>query len=171
MKEDIPENIALKHLPHFPTVLVGTSDDEKSNLITAAMIHVFSIEPPMLGIGISPKRYSHKLLEDNPEFTVNVPDETLVEEVMGCGKVSGRDTDKFEKYGLTREKSETIKTPGVEECGLVIECEVEKTIETGDHTWFIGPVKHARKDPDFKREKTLIYWGGELRTPGKGLDF
>lgn len=170
MKEKIPNNIAIKFLPHFPTVLIGTGEDEDANLITAAMLHVFSIDPPYLGTGISPKRHSFKLLEDNPEFTVNVPTTELKEEIMGCGKVSGRDHDKYKKYGLTKEESKNISTPGIEEFPLTIECKVVKQVETGDHNWFVGEVVNARKDEDFDREDTIMYWGGEFRIPGKVID-
>lgn len=166
MKSDLSPNIAIKFLPHFPTVLVGTGKGEDSNLITAAMIHVFSIDPPILGIGISPKRHSHELLEEHPEFTVNVPTKDMFQEMLGCGKESGRDIDKFEEYDLTKENSKTITTPGVKECPLIIECTVMDKIEVGDHDWFLGEVRHGKRWEDYSREDLIFYWGGEFRTTG-----
>lgn len=169
MKEEIPANVAIKFLPHFPTVLIGSGKDEEANLITAAMIHVFSLDPPMLGTGISPKRHSFDLLEKNEEFTVNIPSPEILEGLLNCGKVSGRDTDKFEEFDLTKERSIKIDTPGVEECPLVIECKLSKQVETGDHHWFVGEILNAKKSSDFKREDTILYWGGEFRKPGELL--
>lgn len=166
MKEKITAPISVKMLPHFPTVLVGTGKGEKSNLITVALIHVFSFDPPYLGIGIAPERHSFKLLNEHPEFTVNVPTEKQLEFVKGCGKVSGRDVDKFDKFSLSKELINKISTPGVEECPLTYFCRVVDTIETGDHHWFIGKVLGASKKEDYVREKAVLYWGGEFRTPG-----
>ncbi len=170
MKEQISSKEGLRSLPHFPTVLIGTGTGEKSNLITAAMVHVFSIDPPMIGTGISPKRHSFSLLKKKGEFTVNVPDKEKLEELKGCGEVSGKNFDKYEKFGLEKEESETIDVPGVKEFPLIIECTVEKNIETGDHLWFIGKVVNAKRDEDFDRSDTILYWGGEFREPGELLE-
>ncbi|MEF8874564.1 MAG: flavin reductase family protein [Candidatus Thermoplasmatota archaeon] len=170
MKETLSPEDGVKLLPHFPTVLIGTGTEDESNLITAAMIHVFSIDPVMLGTGISPKRHSFDLLKKYEEFTVNVPDVSMLEELKDCGSTSGRDTDKFEKFELTKEVSEVINVPGVKECPLILECDLEKEIETGDHHWFVGSVVNAKKDEDFQRDDAILYWGGEFRKPGKLLE-
>jgi len=170
MKDDLSPKDGIKFLPHFPTVLVGTGTGNESNLITAAMIHVFSIDPPMIGIGISPERHSFDLLEDHGQFTVNVPDKGMLEKVKDCGSVSGSDVDKFEEFDLTREQGGETLVPGVRECPLILECELEKRIETGDHHWFVGKVVGAMKSDNFKRSESITYWGGEFRTPGELLD-
>jgi len=169
MKEELSGNIALKFLPPFPTVLIGTGTGDDSNLITAAMLHVFSLDPPMLGTGISPKRHSFGLIKKHEEFTVNVPCSHQLDKILDCGKVSGKDVDKFEKFGLTKEKSDKISVPGIEEFPLVYECEVKEQFKTGDHVWFIGEVVNAKKSQDYKKEDTILYWGGEFRKPGKDL--
>lgn len=170
MKETLSPKDGIKFLPHFPTVLIGTGKGEEANLITAAMIHVFSIDPPMVGTGISPKRHSFGLLEEYEEFTVNVPHSGMLKEIKGCGSTSGRDIDKFKRFDLTKERCETIEVPGVKEFPLILECKVKKQIETGDHHWFVGEVMNAKKSEDFQREKSILYWGGEFREPGDLLE-
>ncbi|MFO7792784.1 MAG: flavin reductase family protein [Candidatus Saliniplasma sp.] len=169
MKEELPGDIALRFLPHFPTVLIGTGNGKDSNLITAAMIHVFSIDPPMLGTGIAPERHSFGLMKQHKQFTVNIPTAQQLDTILGCGKVSGSEVDKFEEYGLTKEESKNISVPGVEEFPLVFECEVKDQIKTGDHTWFIGKVVNAKKSNGYERKNTILYWGGEFRKPGENL--
>ena len=46
-----------------------------------------------------------------------------------------------------------------------IECVKIKEVEAGDHTWFIGEVVAARKDPGYKTDEMLLYWG-DYRTIG-----
>ncbi len=166
MSEDLSPRDGIKFMPHFPTVLIGTGTGNESNLITAAMIHVFSIDPPMLGTGIAPERHSFQLLKKHEEFTVNVPEKSQLEEIKDCGSVSGKDRDKFEEFELTREQSKEILVPGVNECPLTFECELEKEIQTGDHHWFIGKVVYAKKAKKYRRENSILYWGGEFREPG-----
>ncbi len=170
MKNELSPGDGIKFLPSFPTVLIGSGTGNDTNLITAAMIHIFSIDPPMLGTGIAPERYSFDLLKEKEEFTVNVPDKEMLNDVKDCGSASGEDTDKFEEFGLTEEQSKKILVPGVKECPLIFECELEKTVETGDHHWFIGKVVNAKKREGFKREEAILYWGGEFRTPGELID-
>ncbi len=167
MKEELSPTDGIKFIPHYPTVLVGTGTGNDSNLITAAMFHVFSLDPPMLGVGISPERHSFELLKEHGAFTVNVPDKDLLQEVMGCGSKSGRDIDKFEEFDLTRDQGGDLLVPSVAECGLSFECELKKTVESGDHYWFIGEVIGAKKSKDFKRSESILYWGGEFRMPGE----
>ena len=39
-------------------------------------------------------------------------------------------------------------------------------MDFGDRVWFIGEVVHAEAEEGLDRSKLLIYWNGELRTPG-----
>ncbi len=170
MKNELSPTDGIKFLPSFPTVLIGSGTGNGSNLITAAMLHIFSTDPPMLGTGIAPERHSFDLLKEHEEFTVNVPDEDMLQKVKDCGSASGEEVDKFEKFDLTKEQSKKLLVPGVKECPLIFECELEKVVETGDHHWFIGEVVNAKKKESFSREKAILYWGGEFRTPGELID-
>ena len=46
-------------------------------------------------------RFTWKQLQENPEFTINIPmDENAGKILSYCGKVSGRDTDKITDLGF-----------------------------------------------------------------------
>ncbi len=167
MKEELSPKDGIKFLPHFPTVLVGTGTGREANLITAAMIHIFSLDPPMLGVGIAPERHSFELMKNHDEFTVNVPDSSLLQKIKDCGSESGKDIDKFEEFDLTKEQGGNVLVPTVGECGLTFECKLKKTVETGDHHWFVGEVVAAKRSKGFERSDCVLYWGGEFRVPGE----
>lgn len=152
----------LRRLPSFPCVLVTTDN----NIITIGMVHIFSFSPPLLGIGVAPRRHSFNLIKQSKEFVINVPTKNLLSQVSFCGEKSGRDCDKFEATGLTKQPSIVVKTPSLQECPLNIECQVIKEIETGDHTWFIGEVVAARMASNYNPEDAILYWGGFYRIPG-----
>ena len=70
-------------------------------------------------------RYTSELLDQNPEFTINIPlGEVNKEIIKVCGSESGRDVDKVEKLGLTLEDSDIISVPGMKELPLTLECKV-----------------------------------------------
>ncbi len=70
-------------------------------------------------------RYTKALLDQNPEFTVNIPlgacDKSII---RVCGTESGRDVDKIQKLGLTLEAGKTVSVPGIKELPLTLECKV-----------------------------------------------
>lgn len=133
--------------PHLVT-LVSCIDPAtgKPNILTIAWSTPLSAVPQLIGVSISPKRHSHGLIEKSKEFVVNVPTMEILEKVAGCGTISGRVAEKFEKFGLTPRKSKVIKTPAIEECIAHLECKLVNQLRIGDHTLFVGEVVAAYFD-------------------------
>lgn len=129
-------------LAPVPVVLVGCGDgkDFKYNLITVAWAGTLASDPPMVGIGIRPERYSRGLIESCGAFTVNMPTVSMAEKVDLCGVVSGRDTDKFSECGFTAVSAEKISAPIVAQCPLSLECQVRHTLNLGSHILYIGEI-------------------------------
>ena len=70
-------------------------------------------------------RYTHKLIEETGEFTVNIPMAENVGKILGfCGSKSGRDIDKVKELGLTLEEGRQVNVPGIKELPLTLECKV-----------------------------------------------
>ena len=151
----------------FPVVL-GTVRGEKDNIITLALCHVFSFKPALIGVGIAPERFSHRLFRESKDFAINVPDVSLLRAVKICGAKSGRTVDKFETSGLTREKGAKVTAPLIAECPVNIECVKTHEVDTGDHTWFVGEIVAARQREDYDKRKMLLYWG-DYRTIGESV--
>jgi flavin reductase (DIM6/NTAB) family NADH-FMN oxidoreductase RutF len=164
-KVDLDHMGSVMSLPPAPVVLVGIEDEEgKRNIITVGMFNVFSIRPPVIGIGVTTARQSYKFLEENDEFTVNIPGKELLEQVIICGERSGADTDKFELTGLTAVKGKRTKAPRIAECLINIELKKIRSFEVGDHTWYLGDIKHTDIVTAYDRSKALLYWDGEYWT-------
>ena len=119
----------------------------KPNIITLAWTAILSASPFLVGIAVSPRRHSHKLISETKEFVLNLPSAGLEEQVMLCGTVSGRDTDKLKRAGLTAEKSEKVSVPRIKECYAWLECKVVNSFVTGDHTLFVGEVVATGRKP------------------------
>jgi flavin reductase (DIM6/NTAB) family NADH-FMN oxidoreductase RutF len=168
-KEEVNPIWACRAFPAYPVVLAAVGDADNGgirNVITIVLVHMFSFNPPVLGIGVSPSRYSYGLFEKFEDFSINVPGKELVEEVLYCGQKSGKDVDKFEECGFTFSKGKKISSPTIHECMVNLECRKVNKIDAGDHTWFLGEVVHAEMENALDKEKVLMYWSGEFRVIG-----
>ena len=150
--------------PIFPTPagLVTSVDREGNpNIITLGEIYNLSIRQPVIvGLGIAPARYSHQLIRECREFVVNLPTSRLLEQVLACGRVSGRQQrDKFALAGLTPLAAQKVKPPLIAECPVNLECRLLGDPEPiGDHDLFKGEVLVEHIDAD------LIDADGNLKT-------
>ena len=80
---------------------------------------------PMFVAYVRESRYTHELLDANPEFTVNCPVGEIDKKILGfCGTKSGRDLDKIKEMGLHLEEPMHISVPGIKELPLTLECKV-----------------------------------------------
>jgi len=139
--------------PIYPTpagLVVSIDAKGKPNIITLGEIFNLSIRNPVwVGIAVRDANYSHGLIKDQGEFTVNLPTAGMLNEVQGCGRCSGRDgIDKFASFNLTPLPSKYVKPPIIAECPVNLECRVVGFHHVGDHVLFIGEVLLEHIDED-----------------------
>lgn len=80
---------------------------------------------PMFVAYVRESRYTHQLLDETGEFTINCPVGEIDGKILGfCGTKSGRDVDKIKEMGLTLEEPMNISVPGIKELALTLECKV-----------------------------------------------
>ncbi len=123
-----------------PAVLVTSCSGGKENVLTVSWAGTVCTDPPMLSVSLRPERYSYPLVRESGEFVVNVPTARIMRAVDFCGVRSGRDVDKFEAAGLTREKASIVSAPLIAECPVSIECRVKDVIPLGSHDLFLAEV-------------------------------
>lgn len=140
------------YLYPVPVVLV-TCGTTKPNIITLAWVGTICSDPPMVGLGVRPERYSYGLIEESGEFVINIPGEDLLEVTDRCGHTSGRDIDKFSAFGLSPQAASEVKTPLIAECPVNMECKVAQRIALGAHTLFLGEIVAVHVDEAVLDEK------------------
>ena len=127
-----------------PAVLIGCCDnDGNANVMTAAWAGTVCSDPVMVSVSIRKERYSHHMIAETGEFTVNLVSRSMAKAADFAGVRSGRDIDKFAQTGdlkLTKQKSNMVNAPSVAESPVVLECRVKQIIELGSHDMFIGEV-------------------------------
>ncbi|MCW4020996.1 MAG: flavin reductase family protein [Candidatus Bathyarchaeota archaeon] len=170
---DVPLGQSIRVGPPISVVLAtSVSPDGKPNIITLGMYMPISIRPPLITIGVAPKRYSHDLIAESGEFVVNVPTKEIVEQTALCGAISGRTHDKFRETGLTPIPASIVKPPLIKECASSLECKVKASYTCGDHTIFVGEVvaAHVKKGMlkmtlDVSKAQTLSHKGPRYFVP------
>lgn len=163
----------------LPAVMVSVTDGEgHDNIITIAWAGTVCTNPPMVSISVRPERYSYDMIRKTGEFVINLTTEKLAFATDFCGVRSGRDVDKFQMTGLTREKASFVKAPMIKEAPVSIECRVKKIEELGSHHMFLADVLAVHADEaymdenhkfDLNRSRPIVYSHGEYSGIGKSI--
>lgn len=163
----------------LPAVLVSVADREgRDNLITVAWAGTVCTNPPMVSISVRPERYSYAMLRETGEFVINLTTEELAFATDYCGVRSGRDGDKFQALGLTREVASKVAAPLLGESPVNLECRVKQVLELGSHHMFVAEVLAVHVDPGLldergklhlDRSRPIVYSHGEYYGLGSML--
>ena len=78
---------------------------------------------PVFVVGVRTSRYTFKLIEQAPDFTVTVPvTGSCKQELAFCGSRSGKVVNKFDACNLKVRPSEGVDTPTISIEGMHFEC-------------------------------------------------
>lgn len=107
-------------------VLLTTKSGDKVNTMT--------ISWGMLGIEwgkqifttlVRENRFTRTQLDENSEFTVNIPYGEFEKKILGfCGTKSGRTVDKIKEMNLDLVEGECVSVPAIRQCPITLECKV-----------------------------------------------
>jgi flavin reductase (DIM6/NTAB) family NADH-FMN oxidoreductase RutF len=110
-------------------------------------------DPPMVALLSGKRHFSYPVIERSGELGFNIPDAALTDAVYGCGTTTGRkETDKFARFGLTRQPGERIKVPLVAEAVANLECRVAQVVDLGASALLIAQVLAATAATDHFRD-------------------
>lgn len=161
-----------------PAILASCGVDDRINIITLAWVGTMCSNPPLIGIGVRPIRYSYGLIQEHPAFVINLPRADQVRWVDYCGMVSGRDVDKWAACDFTPVPTEEIGVPLIAECPVNIPCRVQQVLSLGAHEFFIGEVLSVHVDEalldekgslDIEKAEPFAYLNGDYRRVGELL--
>ena len=157
-------------LSPVPPALVAYGTVESPNVFTVAWTGIINSQPPKTYISVRPERYSHGLILESGEFTINLPTKKLVRAVDFCGVRSGRDMNKFEKCGITAVPASEVSAPIVEEAPISLECRVFERKCFGTHDMFLADIVAVDADDayidkdgklDLSKAELIAYAHGE----------
>ncbi|MDA8083430.1 MAG: flavin reductase family protein [Nitrospiraceae bacterium] len=151
-----------------PVVLVTTDDGKKSNVMTISWTMVMDFTP-VFAMTTGPWNYSYAALRKSRECVISIPTVDMIDKIVGVGMCSGADTDKFDKFRLTRVKGKHVKAPLIKECLANIECKVIDIVKK--HNIVVLEGVAAYFDDSRKEKRTLHAVGdGTFIVDGRKLD-
>jgi flavin reductase (DIM6/NTAB) family NADH-FMN oxidoreductase RutF len=127
------------HKIGYGLYVVTSNKDDKINGQIANTVFQITSKPPTLAVSINKENYTHEFIKQSRSFVVNVLDRDSEMVFIGrFGFKCGRDIDKFDgiKYRLSQ-----LGNPILEETSVAyLEIRVEKEVDMGTHTVFIGEI-------------------------------
>ena len=142
-----------------PVVLVTTADKTKSNIMTMSWQTMLDFEPPLFACVISNRNFSFAALKKTRECVINIPTADIAKQVVGVGNCSGRNIDKFAKFGLTALPATNVRAPLIAECYANLECKVVDGRMVNKYNLVVMEVQKAWIDPAIKNPRTLHHRG------------
>lgn len=153
-----------------PVVLLATSRRGRPNVMTMSWHMMVEFTPPRLACVVSDRNHSFAALRATRECVVAVPPATMARKVVAIGNCSGRDTDKFARFGLSTRPARAVAPPLIEDCLANLECRVVDTRLVNAHGLFVIEVLRAWIDPARRDARTLHHQGwGRFAVDGRVL--
>ncbi len=159
MMKDLPLSKVYELLEPGPVVLLTTARKGRANVMTMSWHMMVEFEPPLVACVVSNANYSFAALRATKECVIAVPAVGLARKVVDVGNCSGRDVEKFERYGLTPAPAERVTAPLVAECFANLECKVADAGLVNKYNLFILEVLKAWIDRAQKNPKTIHHNG------------
>ena len=165
--QTLPLGKAFTLIEPGPVVLVTTNDGHKDNVMAISWTMVLDFTAKF-AITTGAWNYSYAALTKTKECVIAIPTVDLLDVVVGVGTCSGKDIDKFAKFGLTPLKAKHVRAPLIAECFANIECRVADIVERHDIVVLEGLAAHI---DGAREEKRLIHAIGDGTFVADGRHF
>jgi len=99
---DLPLSKVYQLLEPGPVILLTTARKGRANVMTMSWHMMVEFEPPLVACVVSNADYSFAALRATRECVLAIPPLELAPKVVEIGNCSGRDVDKFQKFGHAR---------------------------------------------------------------------
>lgn len=158
---------------HYPrlAIIVTCHARGKDNAMAVAWHSSVSKNPPLIGVSIAPKRFTCEMILESREFGINFLPLENAELIAAVGGISGRDTDKFQKFNIARVQPLKTSDPILKDAYAAYECKLAESQTYGDHEWLVGEVvaTHFRDEAfaeggilDLGHANPALFLGAEL---------
>ncbi len=124
----------------MPMVLVGSVFAGKANFMAVGWVSRVNFRPPLFAVSLGP-HHTNKGIDESREFSINIPDISLIEKTDYCGLVSGSKHDKSQVFRIFY--GELGKAPLIEECPVCMSCALHDAVKLPSNTLYIGEVKEV----------------------------
>ncbi len=124
----------------YTVAVVGAQKGERVNFMSCAWHTALSFDPPLFGILVAKKRFTHGIISEAGEFTVNFLAQQDIALSARMGRISGRERNKIEEFQVELSPSQNIRSPILSTAYAAFECRLTDVRTYGDHDLFVGKV-------------------------------
>jgi flavin reductase (DIM6/NTAB) family NADH-FMN oxidoreductase RutF len=136
-----------QHFYPYTVALVGARAENQVNFMSCAWHTALSVEPPLFGVLVARSRFTHALIAEAKEFTVNFLSFERAKLSALMGRKSGHEIDKIKEFAVKLLPARIIKSPVLEDAYVAFECRLAEIRAYGDHDLFVGEVLAVHEDP------------------------
>jgi flavin reductase (DIM6/NTAB) family NADH-FMN oxidoreductase RutF len=145
------QTVALAHacrlINHGPTVLVSSQHDGRRNVMAAAWSMPVEFTPPRVAVVIDKSTFTRELVLASGCFALNIPCRAIAELTYTVGSTSGRDENKFARYGIGAFDGSELDLPLIDGCVAWLECRhIPEPHSEQAYDTFFGEVVAAQAD-------------------------
>ena len=167
-KHVAPVTDARRLLEPGPIILVSSSWKGQTNVMTMGWHMMLGFD--RIGFYVWEENHSFEMIRRSKQCVINLPTLAMIDAVVDIGNCSGRDVDKFERFGLTAEKAVIVDAPLIADCHANFECELADGRQVGKHGLFIWDVVKAHVAVSPKNPRTMHYRGdGQFMVSGREI--
>lgn len=167
-KHVAPATDARRLLEPGPIILVSSAWKGQTNVMTMGWHMMLGFD--RIGFYVWEENHSFEMIRRSKQCVINVPTLAMIDTVVDIGNCSGRDLDKFERFGLTAAKASTVDAPLIADCHANFECELADGRQVGKHGLFIWDVVKAHVAVSPKNPRTVHYRGdGQFMVSGREI--
>ena len=153
-----------------PVVLVSSYnlETQQPNLMTISWTIALDFNHH-IALCTGPWNYSFDLIMKTKECVVAIPPASMAETVVRIGDISGKDCDKFEKFGIKQLEAEKTDAPLIDGCVANLECKVVDFVKK--YGLIILEVVNVWENEELKDEKLFHAYGdGKFVKDGEKMD-
>jgi flavin reductase (DIM6/NTAB) family NADH-FMN oxidoreductase RutF len=125
---------------HYGIYLITITAEGSHNGMIASWVTQCSHEPPLVAVAIRNNRLSHSQISNTRRFGINVLSEEALDSVKKFKIPDWK--KKFNGVGFDLSPG---GNPVLQESLGYLDCEVERTVDTGDHTLFIARITAGKQ--------------------------
>jgi len=140
----------------YTVALIGAKKREQTNFMSCAWHTALSFDPPLFGVLISKKRFTHQVIAKAKEFTVNFIRAEQVLLSAQYGRKSGFDLVKTDTFPVKLSPSTIIQSPVIADAYVCFECRLTEIRTYGDHDLFVGKVLAIHEEENSFNEQGVL---------------
>jgi flavin reductase (DIM6/NTAB) family NADH-FMN oxidoreductase RutF len=147
MRQPVALAHACRLINHGPTVLVSSEHEGRRNVMAAAWSMPVEFTPPRVAVVIDKSTFTRELVLASGRFALNIPCRAIADLTYTVGSTSGRDDDKFARYGIAAFAGSALALPLIEGCVAWLECRhIPEPHSEQAYDTFFGEVIGAQAD-------------------------